>query len=138
MGGPWRDEVPERSRPQILIQSVRPDLEWHSDEANVWVHLDGAAVSRNATSSPWYRMARSPRSAAGCVSDPDSFTTELFSCGAAVLCSLAASGRGTTGWERYARPGRQSFRFSPPPATAPRVYSLVGDRPPVPWRAIRG
>ena|ERR1700730_13070060 len=39
LGGPARDETPKRQR-LVWIQSVRPDLEWNSDQVSVWVHLD--------------------------------------------------------------------------------------------------
>jgi hypothetical protein len=39
LGGAARDEVRTAGH-RLLIQSVRPDLEWNSDAATVWVHLD--------------------------------------------------------------------------------------------------
>jgi outer membrane protein assembly factor BamE (lipoprotein component of BamABCDE complex) len=53
LGGPARDETPKQPR-LVMIQSVRPDLEWNSDQVSVWVHLDadGRVTSCNAIPVP--------------------------------------------------------------------------------------
>ena len=40
LGGPPRDEAPQSAEMRRIFQSVRPDLEWSSDQVSVWVYLD--------------------------------------------------------------------------------------------------
>jgi SmpA / OmlA family len=51
LGGPARDEIPEQRRP-LMIQSVRPDLEWNSHLVSVWVHLDREGRVRESRAVP--------------------------------------------------------------------------------------
>jgi hypothetical protein len=52
LGGPARDEVPELSHMRRMIQSVRPDLEWCSDQVSVWVHLDADGRVKESRAIP--------------------------------------------------------------------------------------
>jgi outer membrane protein assembly factor BamE (lipoprotein component of BamABCDE complex) len=53
LGGPARDEAPpEVARMYQMIQSVRPDLEWSSDQVGVWVYLDADGRVRESHAIP--------------------------------------------------------------------------------------
>jgi outer membrane protein assembly factor BamE (lipoprotein component of BamABCDE complex) len=52
LGGPARDETPEDERRHLVIQSVRPDLEWNSDLVSVWIHLDADGRVRECHAIP--------------------------------------------------------------------------------------
>jgi hypothetical protein len=52
LGGPARDETAEAMRPQLLIQSVLPDLEWISNKATIWVHLGRDRLVRDCRAIP--------------------------------------------------------------------------------------
>ena len=54
LGGPARDEAPEWAPMRQMFQSVRPDLEWSSDQVSVRVYLeaDGRVKESRAIPAP--------------------------------------------------------------------------------------